>query len=129
MAVIQHIRSSMEDIKPLVSTKTLMSIKPKSLSIPNKFKHSNYSNKLPFCNKTNENFIEELVYLSKSNPKIFWQELQPRKKQIENNVTFNQWFGYARQLYEKESEVESPLGSTQIKSSSHYRRWRMELRS
>ena len=52
--------------------------------------------------------IEELVYLSKNNPNIFWQELQPRKKQIENNITGNQWFDYARQLYEKESEEEPP---------------------
>ena len=44
---------------------------------------------------------EELIYLRKNNPKIFWQELQPRKKQIENNVTANQWFEYAMQLYEK----------------------------
>ena len=51
---------------------------------------------------------EELIYLSKNNPKLLWQELQPRKKQIENNIIANQWFEYARQLYEKESEVESP---------------------
>jgi len=49
---------------------------------------------------------EELIYLSKNNPKLFWKELQPRKKQIENNITANQWFEYARQLYEKESEEE-----------------------
>ena len=72
---------------------------------------------------------EELIYLSKNNPKLFWQELQPRKKQIENNITTNQWFEYVRQLYEKESEAESPLGSKQIQISSQYRKWRMELRS
>ena len=44
---------------------------------------------------------EELIYLGKNNPKLFWQELQPRKKEIENNITANQWFEYARQLYEK----------------------------
>ena len=32
----------------------------------------------------------ELIYLRKNNPKLFWQELQPRKKQIENNITANQ---------------------------------------
>jgi len=36
------------------------------------------------------------------------KELQPRKKQIENNIIVNQWFDYARQLYEKESEEEPP---------------------
>ena len=51
---------------------------------------------------------EELIYLGKNNPKFFWQEIQPRKKQIENSITTNQLFDYARQLYEKESEVEPP---------------------
>ena len=51
-----------------------------------------------------------LIYLGKNNPKKFWQELQPRKKKIENNITSNEWFEYARQLYEKESEAEPPLG-------------------
>ena len=51
---------------------------------------------------------EGLIYLGKNNPKLFWHELQPRKKQIENNMTTNQWFDYARQLYEKESEEEPP---------------------
>lgn len=72
---------------------------------------------------------EELIYLSKNNSKLFWQKLQPRKKQIENNIIANQWFEYARQLYEKDSEAESPPASTQIQSSSRYKRWRMELRS
>lgn len=44
---------------------------------------------------------EELIYLGKNNPKLFSQELQPRKKRIENNITVNQWFEYARILYEK----------------------------
>ena len=44
---------------------------------------------------------EELIYLGKNNPKLFWQELQPRKKQIENNITAKQWFDYARQLYDR----------------------------
>lgn len=51
---------------------------------------------------------EELIYLGKNNPKQFWQDLQPRKKQIKNNITSNQWFDDARQLYEKESEEEPP---------------------
>ena len=72
---------------------------------------------------------EELIYLRKNNSKLFWQELQPRKKQIENNITTNQWFEYARQLHEKEFEVEPPLGSRQLQISSRYRRWIMELRS
>ena len=41
-------------------------------------------------------------------PKLLWQELQPRKKKIENNIIANQWFEYARQLYEKESKVKPP---------------------
>ena len=50
---------------------------------------------------------EELIYLSKNNLKLIWQELQPRNKKIENNITANQWFEYAKQLHEKESEAES----------------------
>jgi len=42
-------------------------------------------------------------------PKLLWQALQPMKKQIENNITANQWFEYAKSLYEKEFEAESPL--------------------
>ena len=44
---------------------------------------------------------EELIYLCKNNPNLFWKVLQPRKKQFENNITTNQWFDYARKLYEK----------------------------
>lgn len=51
---------------------------------------------------------EELIYLGKNNSGLFQQELQPRKKQIENNIIAKQWFEYARQLYEKESEAEPP---------------------
>ena len=58
---------------------------------------------------------EELIYLGKNNPKILWQELQPRKKKIENNITTNQWFEYARQLSQKESEVEPPLELNKIR--------------
>ena len=58
---------------------------------------------------------EELIYLGKNNPKILWRELQPRKKKIENNITTNQWFEYARQLSEKESEVEPPLELNKIR--------------
>ena len=59
---------------------------------------------------------EELIYLGKNNPKLFWQEIQPRKKKIENNITSNQWFEYARQLYEKESEAEPPPGLNTTKN-------------
>ena len=58
---------------------------------------------------------EELIYLGKNNLKLFWQELQPRKKQIENNITSNQWFECARQLYEKEYEAQSPRVNTNSK--------------
>ena len=51
---------------------------------------------------------EELIYLGKSHPKCFWQEILPRKKQIENNIIANQWFDYARKLYEKELEEDPP---------------------
>jgi len=44
---------------------------------------------------------EEFIYLRKNIRKLFLQELQPRKKQIENNTTTNQWFEYARKHYEK----------------------------
>lgn len=50
-----------------------------------------------------------IIYLSKNNSKLLWQALQPMKKQIENNITANQWFEYAKSLYEKEFEAESPL--------------------
>ena len=69
---------------------------------------------------------EELIYLGKNNPKRLWQALQPRKKQFENNITANQWFDYARKLYEKELEVEP---STHLQSFSQYMRWRQELKS
>ena len=32
---------------------------------------------------------EELIYLGKNNPKIFWRALQPGKKKFENNITVN----------------------------------------
>jgi hypothetical protein len=38
---------------------------------------------------------EELIFLGKNNPKLFWKELQMRKKQTENNITAYQWFEYA----------------------------------
>ena len=41
----------------------------------------------------------ELIYIGKNNLKVFWKELQPRKKQIENNITANKRFQYARKLY------------------------------
>jgi len=44
---------------------------------------------------------EDLISRQES-PKAFLEGIQPRKKQIENNLIVNQWFDYARQLYEKE---------------------------
>jgi hypothetical protein len=43
---------------------------------------------------------EELIFLGKNNPKLFWKKLQPKKVQTENNITASKWFDYARQLYE-----------------------------
>ena len=51
---------------------------------------------------------EELIFLGKNNPKLFWKELQPKKIQIENNIIASKWFDYARQLYEKVPKVDSP---------------------
>ena len=51
---------------------------------------------------------EELIFLGKNNPKLFWKELQPRKKQTENNITATQWFEYAKKLYEQEGGVGHP---------------------
>ena len=51
---------------------------------------------------------EELIFLGKNNPKLFWKELQMRKKQTENNITTYQWFEYAKQLYEQDSKVDPP---------------------
>ena len=56
---------------------------------------------------------EELIFLGKNNPKLFWKELQQRKMQIENNITTSKWFDYARQLYEQDRKVDpSPLVNT-----------------
>ena len=43
---------------------------------------------------------EELIFLGKNNPKLFWKELQPKKVQTKNNIKNSKWFEYARQLYE-----------------------------
>ena len=51
---------------------------------------------------------EELIFLGKNNPKLFWKELQASKKQTENNITADQWLEYARQLYEQNPKVEPP---------------------
>jgi hypothetical protein len=51
---------------------------------------------------------EELIFLGKNNPKLFWKELQTRKKQTENNITACQWFEYAKQLYEQDPKVDTP---------------------
>ena len=57
---------------------------------------------------------EELIFLGKNNPKLFWKELQVSKKQTENNITVNQWLEYARKLYEQNPKVETspPLVNT-----------------
>ena len=39
---------------------------------------------------------EELIFLGKNNPKLFWKELQLKKIQIGNNITASKWFDYAR---------------------------------
>ena len=51
---------------------------------------------------------EELISLGKNNPKLFWKEQQSRKKQIENIITTTQWFEYAKKLYGREDEMNSP---------------------
>ena len=51
---------------------------------------------------------EELIFIGKNNPKLFWKELQPRKIQIGNNSTTSKWFDYARQLYEQVPKVDPP---------------------
>jgi hypothetical protein len=40
---------------------------------------------------------EELIFLGKNNAKLFWKELQTRKKETENNITAYQWFEYVTQ--------------------------------
>jgi len=51
---------------------------------------------------------EELIFLGKSNPKLFWKELQSKKIQIGNNITASEWFDYVRQLYEQVPSVHPP---------------------
>lgn len=51
---------------------------------------------------------EELIFLGKNNPKLFWKVLQLRKVKIENNITTSKWFTYARQLYEQDPKVDPP---------------------
>ena len=51
---------------------------------------------------------EELIFLGKNNPKLFWKELQAKKVQTENNITASKWFDYARQLYEQDPKVDPP---------------------
>jgi hypothetical protein len=59
---------------------------------------------------------EELIFLGKNNPKLFWKELQMRSKQTKNNITSYQWFEYAKKLYEKDPMVEpTPLVNTTTK--------------
>jgi hypothetical protein len=51
---------------------------------------------------------KELNFLGKNNLKLFWKELQMRKKQTENNITAYQWFEYAKQRYEQDPKVDPP---------------------
>ena len=51
---------------------------------------------------------EEIIFLGKNNPKLFWKELQVSKKKTENNITADQWLEYARQLCEQNPKVEPP---------------------
>ena len=57
---------------------------------------------------------EELIFLGKNNPKLFWKELQASKKQTENNITADKWLEYARQLYERNPKVEPVLEKPKI---------------
>jgi len=43
---------------------------------------------------------EELIFLGKNNPELFWKEQKLKRIQIGNNITTSKWFDYARQLYE-----------------------------
>ena len=52
---------------------------------------------------------EELIFLGKNNPKLFWKELQSSKKQTENNITADHWLEYARQIYEWNPKVDPPI--------------------
>jgi hypothetical protein len=51
---------------------------------------------------------EELIFLGKNNPKLFWKELQPKKVKTKNKITTSKWFDYARQLYEQDPKVDPP---------------------
>ena len=51
---------------------------------------------------------EELIFLGKNNPKLFWKELQSKNVQTENNITASKWFDYAGQLYEQDPKVDPP---------------------
>ena len=56
---------------------------------------------------------EELIFLGKNNPKLFWKELQQRKIQTGNSITTSKWFDYARKIYEQDPD-HPPLGNTNI---------------
>ena len=68
------------------------------------YKHISNKKKYEFF----ETRREELIHLGKNKRFFFWQELQLWKKKIENNITSNQWFDYARKVYEKKLQVEPP---------------------
>jgi len=51
---------------------------------------------------------EELIFLGKSNPKLFWKELQLWNMETKNNIIASKWFDYARKLYEHDSKAYFP---------------------
>jgi hypothetical protein len=72
---------------------------------------------------------EELIFLGENNPKLFWKELQMRKKKTENNITAYQWFDYAKQLYDQDPNVTPLPWSTLLLSSSPSKRLRWVSKS
>jgi len=58
---------------------------------------------------------DKLIFLGKNNPKLFWNELQPKKIQTGNSITTSKLFNYARQLYEQDPKGDpNPLVNTHI---------------
>ena len=51
---------------------------------------------------------KDLISLGKHNPKLFWRELQQKRKQIDNNISTTQWVEYAKLLYERNLEKNNP---------------------
>lgn len=51
---------------------------------------------------------EELISLGKHNLRRFWKELQQKKQQIRNNIMDSQWFDYAKLLYKRIQDRNTP---------------------